>query len=263
LPLSEKIKLSFADTFDGIIWKTLVDPDRKRLFLEVRNAEKKMATFSLIDLESGRCLWKEHQMEEPWWISLQAVSTNVLLFTLYTDSNNPDKKSILAFDVDKKKMLWWKSNFVIASVAGNHIKGTDTKFGSREVTINLGDGTIAPDNSDLLVHEQNFDIIRPFQYQDGTAHFDTVKTFLETKCQISPTISIEYCEFHSLILISAFVRQNDLANYLFVFNSNGELMLKETLGTDLKGIALDTFFIFSGYLIFVRNKHELRGYKIV
>jgi hypothetical protein len=263
LHLSEKIKLSFAETFDGIIWKTLVDPEGKRLLAEVRNAEKKIVTFSVVDLESGRCLWKDQQMEEPWWISLQAISGNTLLFTLYTDSSNPDKKSILAFDVGTKKTLWWKNNFVVASVYGDRIKGTDVKFGSREVTINVSDGTVVPHDSDLFAHEQNFDVIRPFQYQEGTAHFDTVKMFLETKCQISPTISIEYCEFHSLILISVFVQQNDLANYLFVFNSDGELMLKETLGIDLKGIALDTFFIFSGYLIFVSNKRELRGYKIV
>jgi hypothetical protein len=260
--LSEKIKLSFVETTDGIIWKMLADAQNKRLFLEIRHHEKKVVTFSALDLELGRWIWKDQQMEEPWWISLQAASGNVLLFTLYTDTNNPDQKGILAFDVAHKTVCWWKSNFVITSVSKAWVKGADTKFGSRELTLRLIDGEIAPDDQHLLPEEQNFDIVRPFQYQEGTTHFDTVRTFLETKCQISPIISIEYCEFHSLIFISAFVRQNDLANYLFVFNSSGELMLKEALGNDLKGIALDTFFIFSGYLIFVRNKHELRSYKL-
>jgi hypothetical protein len=129
--------------------------------------------------------------------------------------------------------------------------------------LNLADGSEIPRDSYVLADEQNFMIIRPFQYHEGSTHFATVKAFLEMKCQVSPIISIEYCEYNSLVLVSAFVTQNDLANYLFVFNSSGELVMKEILGEDLKGIAFDAFFIFSGYLIFVKNKCELVSYKFV
>ena len=76
-------------------------------------------------------------------------------------------------------------------------------------------------------------------------------------------ITVEYVEYGSLIVISAFAGEQNLANYLFVFNSAGELLLKETLGEQLKGIALDTFFILSGFLIFVKNKSELVIYKLL
>jgi len=222
----------------------------------------KRVSFSALDLEQNIWLWKDIHFDEPWWISLQAVADNVLLLTLYTDTNNPDKKSILAFDVTLQKVLWWKNNFTLTSLSDSQVVGVDTKFGSKAVRLALKDGTELAAGEFVLSSEQNFTITRPFQYPEGSPHFETVRAFLELKCQISPIISIEYCEYNSLILISAFISQDDLANYLFVFNSPGDLLLKETLGEHLKGIALDTFFIFSGYLIFVKNKGELVSYKL-
>jgi hypothetical protein len=246
----------------GVIWKTLADPDHKRLYLEIRDIERKQVSFSAFDLETATWLWKEITFEEPWWISLQAVSNNILLLTIYTDTNNPDKKSVLTFDVAAQKTAWWRNNFTVTSVSGGRVSGIDSKFGAREVILDLATGETVQQDA-LVLPEQNLMIIRPFQYQQGTAHFESVRAFLNIKCDISPIISIEYCEYNSLILISTFTGQNDLANYLFVFNSSGELVAKETLGEHLNGIALDTFFIFSGYLIFVKNKCELVSYKLV
>jgi len=41
------------------------------------------------------------------------------------------------------------------------------------------------------------------------------------------------------------------------------LLLKEKLDEHLKGIGLDTFFVLSGYVFFVKNKVELVCYKIL
>lgn len=261
--LSEKIEFLYAETFNGLVWKTLADPVNKRLFIESRENESKRVFFSAISVETGKYLWKEITFEEePWWISLAAISAEILLFTLYTDSNNPDKKALLAFNVAERKIIWWKNNFALSTIGDDLIAGVDTKFGAREVILRMSDGKEASGPA-ILASEQNFQVIRPFQYHGGSSNFDTVRAFLEMKCQISPVISIEYSEYNSLILISAFTGNEDLANYLIVFNSAGEILMKETLGEHLKGIALDTFFIFSGYLIFVKNKNVLVSYKIV
>lgn len=261
--MSDKLELSFSGRVEGIIWKTLADPDNKRLYLEVRDNVQKRVTFSCLNLAENDWLWRDVTFDEPWWINLQVVSGNVLLFTLYHDASNPDKKSVLAYDVNKQKILWWRNNFAVTSIIHEQITGMDTKFGSKKIRLNLPDGVELNQQGQVSGEERNFMIIRPLQYPQGSAYFETVKAFLETNYKFSPIISIEYCEYHSLILISAFTDQAGLANYLFVVNSAGELVLKEALGEQLTGIALDTFFIFSGYLIFVKNKCELVSYKIV
>jgi hypothetical protein len=261
--LPERPEFSFSEIVPGTIWNTLADTEHKRLFVEIRNSESKCVMFSALDLETSQWLWKEKKFEEPWWISLGGVSSNILLLTIYTDTNNPDKKSVLAFEVTQERTSWWRNDFSITTIAGNTVVGTESKLGHKEVVLDIITGKELNRDSIVLPDRQNFPVIRPFQYQEGSAHFNTVKSFLERKCEISAVFSVEYCEHQTLILISAFSGTQDLANYLIVFNSKGEIVLKETLGEHLKGIASDTFFIFSGFLIFVKNKHELVSYKLV
>lgn len=261
--MPEYLEFSFAEKLPGTVWRTLADPDEKRLFLEIRNSETKRVTFSALQLDTTQWIWKEKSLDESWWINLAAVSSNIALFTVYTDTHNPDKKSVLAFDVTSEKMIWWKNDFSIAFASKTSVTGVDLKFGHKEVSLDLFSGQEIVKERVVLPVQQNFQVIRPFHYQEGSAHFDTVKSFLERKCKISAVFSVEYCEHHALILISVFTEPEDLANYLIVFNSDGEMVMKETLGEHLKGIASDTFFIFSGYLIFVKNKCELVSYKLV
>lgn len=261
--MSDYLQFSFSEKVEGVIWKIVADPDNKRLYLEIRDNVKKRVSFSALSVFDKIWLWKDITFDEPWWIDLQTVSGNILLFTIYTDTSNPDKKSVLAFDIIDQKMIWWRSNFTVTSILEGQVLGIDTKFGAKEIRLNLRDGVELNQLKYVSGDERNFSVIRPLQYREGSAYFETVKAFLESKFNFSPIISIEYCEYHSLILISAFTGPADLANYLFVVNTHGELLIKETLGEHLTGIALDTFFIFSGYLIFVKNKCELVSYKIV
>jgi hypothetical protein len=261
--LLQTVSLHFCHKLDGIIWKTVADHEGQRLYFEVRDITQKIVSFYCLNVASSEWILSDHKFEERWWISLQAGSGDIGLFTVYSDTNNPDKKMLFAFNIQTKEMIWWRNDFSLSVLAGRSVIGIDTKFGSKEVALNLHDGQPIQKDFTVSYAEQNFSITRPFQYHEGSQHFETVKAFLEGKAQISPIITIEYCEYHSLILISAFANREDLANYLFVFNSDGEMLTKETLGEHLKGIALDTFFVFSGFLIFVKNKCELVSYKIL
>jgi len=139
----------------------------------------------------------------------------------------------------------------------------DSKFPGKEIVLDLFTGKELPDVDFDLADSQNFPVIRPFQYEEGTAHFDTVKDFLNTRLEILPVATIEYLEFEELIIMSVFINEQGLANYLYGLNAGGEVLITEKLGENLKGVALDTFFVFSGHLIFVKNKNELTSYKIL
>jgi hypothetical protein len=185
------------------------------------------------------------------------------LFTLYTDTNNPDKKTLLAYDVVRNQIAWWNNGFSFSSVNAEYVMGQDSKFPGKDTFLDLFTGYPVAHVEFDLADSQNFPVIRPFQYEEGSAHFDTVRQFFETRWGITPVATVEYLEFESLIIVSVFVNREDLANYLYALSANGEVLMKETLGENLKGVALDTFFIFSGRLIFAKNKNELISYKIV
>ena len=201
--------------------------------------------------------------DEPWWISLAAAAGDILLLTVYTDTDNPDKQSLIAYDVNAQQLIWWYNGFTLKSVSAAHVMGVDHKFPGVETLLDLFTGKPVRNVDFHLGDSQNFPVIRPFQYEEGTAHFETVRQFLLTRTARIPAARVEYLEWEGLIFLSVFVNDNGLANYLYAFDSSGNTLLEETLGVNLKGVGLDTFFIYSGHLIFVKNKNELRGYKIL
>lgn len=261
--MGTSFSLHFSYTFQGVIWNILVDDVQQRLFLEVRNTAEKKVAFSALNLRNNLWLWKNVSFEESWWVSLGAVSGDIVLFTVYTDTNNPDKKSLIAYHAVQNQTIWWRNGFSLTVANARYVRGVDTRFPAKETVLDLFSGNPAETVDFDLEDSQNFPVIRPFQYEEGTGHFDTVSHFLQTRLGIEPVATIEYLEFEELIIMSVFLKDQELANYLYAFDAGGKLLLEEKLGENLKGVGLDTFFIFSRDLIFVKNKNELKSYKIL
>ena len=261
--MANTFEFKLAETFQGIVWNTLADGNNSRLFLEVRNPELKTVSFSALNLRNNQWLWKDLVLDEPWWVSLRAAQQDILLFTVYTDAGNPDQKSVVAYDVMKNQLAWWQNSFSLTSVNSRYAMGIDSRFPGKETFLDLFTGQAVSHVDFDLEDSQNFPVIRPFQYEEGTAHFDTVKDFLNDRLGILPVATIEYLEFEGLIMMSVFLREEGLANYLYGLSASGEVLIEEKLGANLKGVGLDTFFVFSGHLLFVKNKNELRSYKIL
>jgi hypothetical protein len=242
----------------------LAHPQQNIIFLEVRNEESKKVSFSAVDLDNKSVIFENLAFEEPWWISLAEVSGQMLIFKIYIDTNNPDKKSIIAYDFHQKKTAWWRNNYAVSGVNDSQVMGTETGLGMKFLALNLTDG-LPSVNQSPEPPKQNFLVRKPLQYYPETSHFETVKSFLNVKHEILAVSMIEYLEFRSLIFISCYINglEKDLANYLIVLDEEGQVLLKERIGEHLKGIGIDTFFILSGYLIFAKNTRELVSYKMV
>lgn len=261
--MANTLALDNAYTFQGIIWNTLADGDHRRLYLEVRDPKTRKVAFSALNLQNNQWFWKDLTFDEPWWISLGAVSGDILLLDVYTDTNNPDKKSLVAYHVLEKKIIWWRNDFSYSAVNRLYVKGLDQRIAGKETILDVFTGKPVSAVDFDLADSQNFPVIRPFQYEEGSAHFDTVRQFLQTRMGIVPVATIDYLEYNELIFLSVFLKNEGLANYLYGFNSDGQLLIEEKLGENLKGVGMDTFFIFLQHLILVKNKNELRTYKIL
>lgn len=259
--MARSIEFNFSHVFDGIVWKTVVAPEKNTLVVEVRNNEKKQTTFSALDGRNGEFLWRDILFDEPWWISLGAATQDVVLFTLYLETNNPDKKAVFAFHLFDRKILWWNNDYSLISVSNRQVTGIATKYGSRLITLDLLTGKEISKAEDI--HETPDQVVRPQQYLADNDYFATVKTFLERKFNLLPVTALEYLEYDSNIFISFYLQEDELVNFLLIISSDGELLVKEKLDGHLKGIGLDTFFVFSGCVFFVKNKTELVSYRMV
>jgi hypothetical protein len=264
--MSEKtpsIITKWSDTqFSGVVWNIIAHPVQAIIFIETREEAKKQVRFSAFSLENRSFLWRELELEEKWWLSLAGVSNDILLLTMYNDSQNPDRKSVIALDLYSGSMVWWRNNFSISEVKDSGVIGTDTSFGAKPLTLNLRDGQPLT-NQAVSDRNENFLLQKPLQYLKDSAYFDTVAKFLKERFNLVATEMIEYMEIAEFIVISCYSDPGNLANYLFVLAKDGEVLLSEKIGEQLKGIGIDTFFVFSGYLIFVKNKRALVSYKLI
>lgn len=259
--MSRSIVFNFSHVFDGVIWNTLSVPENDVILLEIRNAEKKKVSFSAFNFQKQKFLWKDKQLDEPWWIGLSAVSGNVILITIFTDTANPDKKGIVAYDLSSFELLWWNNDFSLVSFSRSEATGTSNKFGNRQFSLELRTGKEIKPMEPAEKVDNN--VLRPSQYHEDHHYFVTVKTFLGQRFNLLPVTALEYLEYQSLIFISCYLQEDALTNYLFIISEDGNLLLKEKLDEHVKGIGLDTFFILSGCVFFVRNKVELVSYKIL
>lgn len=259
--MPSSIEFNFSHVFEGIVWNTIASSENGILFLEVRNNEQKRVTFSALDIKTGEFLWRDVLFDEPWWISLSASSGEFLIFTIYLETNNPDKKGVFAYHIDKRKIVWWNNDFSITSLADGQVFGVTSKYGTRSIVLDLASGREIGAGENTV--KMNDAVIRPHQYLDDNEYFATVKTFLSRKFNFTPVIALEYMEHDSIIFISFYIQDAELANYLLIVSADGEELMKEKLDEHLKGIGMDTFFVLSGCVFFVKNKVELFSYKIV
>jgi len=261
--LASTLDFKFSQTFDGTLWNMLQVPASNLLVLEVRNEQRREARFSALDIIANEFVWKEILFDESWWIGLTAATKEVLLLHVYRNTENPDAKDLLAWDIHRQQKRWQLRNFLVGFLSGNSLYGRFADENAGEVIIDVRTGDVVENKVTETTAEENIRILKPFQYVEGTPYFDTVKAFLNQMFNIMPAAGVEYLEEQSFIFISYHAMQDSLVNYLIVLTADGSVLLHEKLGERLKGLGFETFFILSGCLFFVRNKCELVSYRIV
>jgi hypothetical protein len=254
-----RVDLGFSLPFPGVVWSLSAYPPKDIVVIEVRDKTTKQVSFWALDYKRQQFLWKEKRLEEPWWVSVAGIHNDVILFTIYLDSNNPDKKAVVAYSLAEFRLMWWNNDFSIGQI-GDVIQGFTSKLGLKEQHLDILTGNVSVNTES---DEIPIPVLKPVQYNEGTENFATVQRFLADRLNFLAVGSFEYLETGSHILISCYEKQNDLANFLFVLSLDGEVLLKEILDSAVQGIGLDTFFVIERSLFFVKNKAQLVSYTLI
>jgi len=259
--LERKLEFNFSHVFNGIVWNSVVSEDGSVLVFEIRDNQRKQVSFAALNVKDNSWLWQNKMSEEMWWVNLNGVSSDRILLTMYTETNNPDKKGILVYDLSTFTLCWWNNDFSLTAVSNGFVYGMSSTYGSREIVLEIQTGKEVKGGDSEPAG--NVNVLRPQHYHEGSEYFKTVKIFLEKKLNLQAIASLEYLEYDGLIFISFYTQSEGLANDLIVLSTMGNIVLNEKMSDHLKGIGWDTFFILSRCVFFVRNKVELVSYKIV
>lgn len=221
--MSEKHFKPFSILLPAPVWNLLPHAQKPLIVIEQRDEEHRLVAFSAFDFVNQKFLWRDVVLAEKWWVNLVAVEHGYAVLKIFESMENPDKTSLHFLSLEDGKIL--KEQPVAASAHTNKA-------------------------------------VHPFQYLQGEPDFETVKKFIQTKRKAMPRLGAEYLEWEGFIFISYYVG-DALTNYLAIFDEVGDCVYEEKIGTNLKGIGVNTFFIASGYLFFVKNKIELVTFRIV
>ena len=69
------------------------------------------------------------------------VQGDVALFSVFTDTTNPDRKSLIAYHIRDQQILWWRNDFSLSSLGMNCASGISAQYGHREIVLDLLSGT--------------------------------------------------------------------------------------------------------------------------
>jgi len=208
------------------VWNLLPLENSPLIAIEQRDELRRVASFSLYHFGDHKFLWRDLVLPEKWWVNLAGVSNEWIVLKVFESTENPDKTSFLF--------------------------------------LNVKDGSVVANAPQQFETEYTNTALYPFQYLDGEPDFDTVQRFLSTRFDATPRLGAEYLEQDDLVIIS-FYTGNPAAfiNRLVIVNSTGKCLYEDEIGMNLKGIGVNTFFVASGNLFFVKNKSELVTFRIV
>ncbi len=232
----KKLLPAFSLTFQGSIWKTIVDDEGKRLFLELRSAERQSVCFAAVDLLSGQLLWENFMLAiAEGWPTLHSANSQHLILQVFTDTHNPEKKSYYAVEISTQQVV----QFPVESVAINEV---DQKN----------------------VSQQNNGFLQPFFYSEDQAYFATVASFVESLGLARPVGGCEYAEHGNYICIDYYlpVKPSGLANYLLILDQQGTILLHQCLEASVPQVGLGIFFVVQNQLIVVQHQCQLVSYAL-
>lgn len=246
----------------------MLDDREKILILEIRHNQKHQVSFTAIDLASGAVIWDGLEFEESWWVGMTAVSNGLLLLHTYVDNADPEPKGLIAFDVFKQEVRWMHENFSFLRLAEQHVVGINAGNNEKQYEIiELTGGRRETVEESAALHvketaEGNNPTHYPHHYKESSTYFDTCKSFLYNRLHLQAVNAIEYLEINRWIIISYYVHDEGLVNYLLIMDEDGEVYLHEAIQKNINAVGLETFFIVENHLIFVKDKNEIFCYNL-
>jgi hypothetical protein len=273
-----KLKKLYIHDSKKQIWRILPTSNNK-VVIEERDIKTKEVFFSCLEINSGKKLFREFQLDEKNWIGIETVYNDLIYFHKYGKPDMPMHKGIFAFDISSKSVLWQNDNYVFAFVyedrvycyqqrfenrvffALDYLTGNVVEdFGSDVSTINL-----LKEKVDEEFWQQNYLFPEYFNRNDSVTniHQKYIQKVLDENV-IKGEVS--FMKIKDLLLFNyhEISKSNTYSNiFTTVDLSKNKILLQETLDKNLVNLMPDSFFVKDNFLFLIVDKTKLFVYSIV
>ncbi len=244
---------------------------------ECRNQEKKSASFFCLDEKSGKPLWQDLRLEEPWWIGIEAIVGTSLLLHTYTAPDMPEHRGIQAIDIETGNLRWRNDDATFWFGFGDRLFGYRDLFEGRVgYEIDLQTGAVTKTYEDSL--QELHDLRRRLSEEQSRPELtlpeilaagegETKIRSLVNRATRSNKIlgNIEFVREDDVLAFNVHIRTRNIAagspvfeNHLIVYRlSSGKKLFSEVIGQNLKACVPDSFFVRRPRLFYIKDQRTL------
>jgi len=272
-----KLKKFYKHDNGKQIWRIL-PTSNKKLVVEERDVKTKEVFFSCVEINSGKKLFNEFQLEEKNWIGIESIYNDIIFFHAYGKPDMPSHKRIIAFNIVSQSILWQNDNYVFSFVFEDKVYCYQQRFESRVFfALDYLTGNILEDfGNDVTVinqlkekvdedfWKQNYNFPENFNRNDPLD--ETYKKHLHqilTENVIKGELN--YLKMNDLLMFNYHeVSKSNTLNNIFVAVdlSKNKIVLKEYLDKNLINLMPESFFVKDNFLFLIVDKTKLFVYQI-
>ncbi len=273
-----KLKKLYKHDNKKQIWRILPTTNKK-VVIEERDLVTKEVFFSCLDIESGKKIFNNFQLEEKNWIGIESIYKDLIFFHTYGKPDMPAHKSIIAFDILSQSILWQNDSYVFSFVYGEKVYCYKQRFESRVFfALDYLTGNVLEDfgndastinklkeESDAKFWEQNY--LFPEYFKRNDSILDVYQKYIQ-KVLDEHVIKgeVSYLKISYLLLFN-FHEVSKTSTYTNIFITvdvkNNKILLKETLDKNLINLMPESFFVKDNFLFLIADKTKLLVYQII
>ena len=241
------------------VWRIYPCPADPRIIVETRSQDTRQVKFYSCHLTKEGLSNEFKKLPEQWWIGLAGIYSDVALFHVFKDVENPEGIKIYAFNIQTGVYLW--SNEFVKFI--RHDKGlifVRMLDESSSCYLDLHTGEEVLVSQDQAIDEELITTATFYPHQifeDDKEHLK-FKNFISQYLNKQITGTIEYLEFNNHIIFSFHYRkESNFVASLVMMDDQGKVLLEEVLYVSEKGFAKDLFFIHFQNLIYLNSDRKI------
>ena len=262
------------------VWR-LIPSATGHIVGEVRNHEKKQASFFCLDESSGRALWRDRTFEEPWWIGVEAVTGDVIILHTYEKPDMPQHRAMIAIDARSGLEIWREPDAAFVFLSGASVYGLRQQLGMRSVVeLELRTGTLVrifdetvPEFGELRssatpsIDMGQIELAAPYEPGSDPACDSAVNRSILRNLAAT---GLESLRMDDYLLVSFFVQsaggkglRSEFENHFRVVDlGSGKTLHDEILARSVPAPVPDTFYVRHGAVVSVKDLHVVQAHRL-
>lgn len=270
------IKKKYSYKSNKTIWRILFS-ELNKMVIEERDSEKREVFFSCLDVPTGSAVFKSIQLEEKFWIGIETIYKDIIVFHKFGKPDMPGHKSIIAYDINSRDILWQTDEYSYQFIYDNKIYVFNNSFDNRyfyslniktgEVVDNIGSdmGYINTLRNEQYNPHNSFRFLFPDIYRNELGKSDLIGPVI-SKYTGGKEITghIEYILYNDIVFFNFYSRnkKKSLINEFFAVNLDSKKLFDQVLIEDANAYTADSFFIKDDLLFLLKDKNSVLAYSL-